>query len=178
MRFIFFILTTLPLYIFSEIDIRTIDAFEIKNLGLDRLIITKESDTPNSGAGLFFLMDRPYCLCEEVSFAVGNPSKENSIRPAQGSYFEGKMRVDFKRPKDISFRVKVALESEDWNIIAPKGPFPSIRNAKIVEITTPYGVDRFILEGFKDVMRQATKICESFIPYEDEGAAEAKEVSS
>ena len=45
-------------------------------------------------------------------------------------------------------------------------------------IRDSYGVDRFILEGFKDVMRQATKICESFIPYEDEGAAEAKEVSS
>ena len=79
MRFIFFILTTLPLYLFSEIDIRTIDAFEIKNLGSDRLFVSKDSDTPNSEAGLFFLMDRPYCLCEEVSFAVGNPNKENSI---------------------------------------------------------------------------------------------------
>ena len=71
MRFIFFILTTLPLYIFSEIDIRTIDAFEIKNLGLDRLIITKESDTPNSGAGLFFLMDRRLLFQFEEIFLAG-----------------------------------------------------------------------------------------------------------
>lgn len=175
MRLITFFLTFLSFQISSDIDITTIDAFEITNLGSDRLIITKNSDTPNSGAGLFFLMDRPYCLCEEVSFAVGNPSKENSIRPVMGSYFVGKMRVDFKRPKDISFKVKVALESEDWNIIAPTGPFPSIRNAKIVEITTPYGVDRFILEGFKDVMKQATKMCESFIPYEN-NEAKSKEV--
>ncbi len=175
MRYIFFIITILPLFIFSEIDIRTIDAFKIKNLGSDRLIITKDSENPDSIAGFYFLMERPYCLCEEVSFVLGNSSKEDFIRPVEDSYFEGRMRVDFKRPKKITYRVKVADASEDWNIISPKGPFPSIRNAEIVEITTPYGIERFILEGFKDVMRQATKMCESFIPYEDEGV-EAKEV--
>ena len=175
MRYIFLLLTILPLCISSEIDIRTIDAFKIKNLGSDRLIITKDSDNPDSLAGFYFLMERPYCLCEEVSFVLSNSSKEGFIRPVADSYFEGRMRVDFKRPKKITYRVKVADTSEDWNIISPKGPFPSIRNAEIVEITTPYGIERFILEGFKDVMRQATKICESFIPYEDEGV-EAKEV--
>ena len=66
----------------------------------------------------------------------------------------------------------LAREDSSENIIIPQGPFPSIREAKLINIDTPYGRFRFILEGFKDAMRQATKMCESWIPY-DENKVEA-----
>ena len=46
---------------------------------------------------------------------------------------------------------------------------------EILYLDTIYGKSRFIMEGFQDAMKQATKICESFIPYKK---PEAKEVNT
>ena len=71
----------------------------------------------------------------------------------------------------------VGSPEEEHNVIIPKGTFPSIRNAKVLVINTVYGKNRFVMEGFKEVMKQATKICESYIPFIEE-EVEAKEMDT
>jgi hypothetical protein len=93
---------------------------------------------------------------------VGSPEEE---RPAENSYTTGSMRIDFKKSKEIEYLVYLARPESELNVIIPKGAFPSVRHAKVLEIDTVYGKSRFIMEGFKDAMKQATKICETYIPY-------------
>jgi len=165
MKRISLFLLFLPFSISSDIHLTTIDAFNITSISPDYLMVSKQSET--SDGTFYFQMNRPYCLCEEVSFILPTPESKDFERPKEDSYIEGTMRIDFKKPKQIEYEVWLAREDSSENIIIPQGPFPSIREAKLINIDTPYGRFRFILEGFKDAMRQATKMCESWIPYEE-----------
>ena len=157
---------------FSNVDITTIDGFKISNLGAHGLIVSKRAE--NSKGIFSFMMNRPYCICENPSFVVGSPEEE---RPAEDSYTSGSMKIDFKKAKEIEYLVYLARPEADHNVIIPKGAFPSVRHAKVLEIDTVYGKSRFIMAGFKDAMKQATKICESYIPYVEE-KVEAKEMDT
>ena len=144
----------------AEVEIMTIDGFKISNMGAHGLIVSKRAE--NSKGIFSFMMHRPYCICENPSFVVGSPEEE---RPAENSYTTGSMRIDFKKSKEIEYLVYLARPESEHNVIIPKGAFPSVRHAKVLEIDTVYGKSRFIMEGFKDAMKQATKICETYIPY-------------
>ena len=157
----------LSLVLSSEIDITTIDAYKIINLGEHRLLITKFSENPHSNNGFIFQMKRPYCLCEEPTFVLYSPELKDFKRPKEDSHIKGKLRVNFNKFKDIDLEVFLISPDNSQNVLVLKGNFPSLREAKVLEIETIYGKDKFVLEGFEDVMRQATKICESFISYED-----------
>mgnify|MGYP006103844791 CR=1 FL=1 len=160
-----FLITFMP--ISADIDLTTIDSFRINNLGSHSLMVSKESDTPDSNAGFFFIMDRPHCICERVTFVLHTPESNGFIRPEEDTSTIGTMRVDFKKAQEIEFEVFLARPNKKTNLIQPQN-FPSIREAKFIEIKTVYGKERFILSGFKDVMRQATEMCKSFIPYLEE----------
>ena len=156
----------------ADVEIVTIDGFKISNMGAHGLMVSKRAE--NSKGIFSFMMHRPYCICENPSFVVGSPEEE---RPAEDSYTTGSMRVDFKKVKEIEYLVYLARPESEHNVIIPKGAFPSIRHAKVLEIDTVYGKSRFIMAGFKDAMKQATKICESYIPYVEE-KVEAKEIDT
>ena len=158
----------------AEIDLTTIDAFKINNLGSHSLMVSKKSS--QSANGIFFLMERPHCICERVSFVLGTPDLEGFERPAEDTYIKGTMRINHKKPQEVEFVVFLARPDKEMNVIEPKN-FPSIRNAKILEVDTVYGKSRFIMEGLKEVMKQATKMCESFIPYIKE-KVEAKDMKT
>ena len=158
---------------FSNLNITTIDGFKISNLGTHGLMVSKRAE--NSKGIFSFMMHRPYCICENPSFVVGNPEAEK--RPAEDSYVKGSTRVDFKKVKEIEYLVYLARPEAEHNVIIPKGAFPSVRHAKVLQIDTVYGKSRFIMAGFKDAMKQATKICESYIPYVEE-KVEAKEIDT
>ena len=157
----------------ADIGIMTIDGFKIDNMGAHGLMVSKRAE--NSKGIFSFMMHRPYCICENPSFVVGNPEAEK--RPAEDAYVKGSMRVDFKKVKEIEFLVYLARPEAEHNVIIPKGAFPSVRHAKVLQIDTVYGKSRFIMAGFKDAMKQATKICESYIPYVEE-KVEAKEIDT
>ena len=156
----------------ADIGIMTIDGFKISNMGAHGLMVSKRAE--NSKGVFSFMMHRPYCICENPSFVVGSPEEE---RPAEDSYTTGSMRIDFKKAKEIEYLVYLARPESEHNVIIPKGAFPSVRHAKVLEIDTVYGKSRFIMAGFKDAMKQATKICESYIPYVEE-KVEAKEMDT
>ena len=160
----------------ASIDLLTIDSFKITSMGAHSLLVSKKSDTSDSKAVFLFIMERPFCLCKKVSFVQHTPDFEDFVRPEEDTFTNGTMRVDFKKAQQVEFEVFIARPNKTTNIIEPQN-FPSIRDAKIVEIQTVYGKERFILEGFKDVMRQATEMCKSYIPYVED-KAESKDMKT
>jgi len=147
----------------AEVEILTIDSFMINSMGENSLMVTKRDDDSGDN-GFFFLMDRPFCICESVTFVQQTPDLKDFERPEQGTYFYGTMKIDHRKSKEVKFKVFLAVPDKTTNVIEPMH-FPSIREAKFIEIDTVYGQSRFIMEGFQEAMKQATKICESFIPY-------------
>ena len=166
---VFFVATSTQ----AEVEILTIDSFMINSMGEDSLMVTKRDDDSGDN-GFFFLMDRPFCICESVTFVQQTPDLKDFVRPEQGTYFYGTMKIDHKKSKEVKFKVFLAVADKTTNVIEPMH-FPSIREAKFIEIDTVYGQSRFIMEGFQEAMKQATKICESFIPYK---RVEAKEMET
>ena len=158
----------------AEVDILTIDSFFINSMGENSLMVTKKDNTAQGDNGFFFLMERPFCVCERVTFVQQTPKRKDFERPEEDSYFFGSMKIDHKKSKEVRYRVILATPDKSTNLIEPLH-FPSIREAKFIEIDTVYGKSRFIMEGFKEAMKQATKICESFIPYK---RVEAKEMDT
>jgi|TARA_B110000438_G_scaffold20399_1_gene18618 hypothetical protein len=101
-------------------------------------------------------------------------SGHGNKRPKEDSYFFGSMKIDHKKPKNVRYKVILAMPEKSMNLIEPLH-FPSIREAKFMEINTVYGKSRFNVDGFSEAMKQATKISESFIPYKK---VEAKEMDT
>ena len=174
MRLIFFILTFLPLYTFSEIQITTIDAWRIVNAGSHTLLVSKFSEKPESNNGFLFMMSRPHCLCEEPQFVMYSPEDADFVMPVEDTRLKGELRVDFKKWAEVELEVFLAIEDRKQNVIKLKGTFPSLRDAKVIELDTVYGSDRWVLKHIDHAMEQATKLCESFIPYEEEEIKETK----
>ena len=149
----------------AGIEITTIDAWRIVNAGSHTLFVNKFSEDPNSMNGFMFQMSRPHCLCEEPTFVMYSPDDEDFVRPAEDSRISGELRVDFKKKQDVELEVFLTFDDRSQNVIRLKGTFPSLRNAKVIEINTVYGSDKFVLKDIDSAMAQAKKICESFIPY-------------
>ena len=161
----------------AGIEITTIDSWRIVNAGSHTLLVNKFSENPESHNGFLFHMSRPHCLCEEPTFVMYSPDDEDFVRPKEDSRISGELRVDFKTKKDVELEVFLAFEDRSQNIIRLKGAFPSLRNAKVIEIDTVYGSDKFVLKDIDSAMAQAKKICESFIPYIKE-KVEAKDMKT
>ena len=163
--------------IFSEIEITTIDSWRIVNAGSHTLLVSKFSEDIDSHNGFLFQMSRPYCLCKEPQFVMYSLDDENFEVPPEDAITKGKLRVDFKKWQDVELMVYLALEERKQNVIKLKGTFPSLRDAKVIHLDSIYGSDTWVLKHIDDAMKQATKICESFIPYEQK-EVEAKEMET
>ena len=162
------------LFAFSGIEITTIDAWRIVNAGSHTLLVSKFSEKPESDNGFLFMMSRPHCLCEEPQFVMYSPDEEDFVIPAEDTRLKGELRVDFKKWAEVELEVFLAIEDRKQNVIKLKGTFPSLRDAKVIELDTVYGSDTWVLKHIDHAMEQATKLCESFIPYEEEEIKETK----
>ena len=163
--------------IFSTVEITTIDSWRIVNAGSHTLIVNKFSENPESDNGFLFMMSRPHCLCEEPQFVMYSPEDEDFVAPEEDTRIRGELRVDFKKWREVELEVFLKIEERNQNIIKLKGTFPSLREAKVIQLDSVYGSDTWVLKHIDHAMQQATKLCESFIPYqEDEVKETGKEV--
>ena len=162
------------LFAFSGIEITTIDSWRIINAGSHTLLVSKFSEEIESDNGFLFMMSRPHCLCEEPQFVMYSPDEEDFVAPAEDTRLKGELRVDFKKWAEVELEVFLAIEDRKQNVIKLKGTFPSLRDAKVIELDTVYGSDKWVLKHIDHAMEQATKLCESFIPYEEEEIKETK----
>ena len=128
----------------AEVEILTIDSFMINSMGENSLMVTKKDDTAQGDNGFFFLMERPFCVCERVTFVQQTPKRDDFERPKEDSYFFGSMKIDHKKSKEVRYKVILAMPEKSTNLIEPLH-FPSIREAKFIEIDTVYGKSRFCL---------------------------------
>jgi len=160
--------------LFSEVEITTIDSWRIVNAGSHTLLVNKFSENPESDNGFLFQMSRPYCLCEEPTFVLYSPDVEDFVAPAEDTILRGKLRVDFKKKTTVELKVFLAIKERNQNVIKLKGTFPSLREAKVIQLDSIYGSDTWVLKHIDHAMKQATKLCESFIPYEEEVIKETK----
>ena len=167
-------LVLMSLQIFTGVEITTIDSWRIVNAGSHTLLVNKFSENPESDNGFLFQMERPHCLCAEPTFILYTPEDEDFVRPIEGTPIEAELRVDFKKWRQVELEVFLALEERNQNVIRLKGSFPSLRDAKIIQLDSIYGSDTFVLKHIGHAMEQATKLCESFIPYEEEEITETK----
>ena len=148
----------------AGIEITTIDSWRIVNAGSHTLLVNKFSENPESHNGFLFHMSRPHCLCEEPTFVMYSPDDEDFVRPKEDSRISGELRVDFRKKTEVELEVFLALEGNQ-NVIKLRGNFPSLRDVKVLELDTIYGSDKWVLEHIDQAMNQATRLCESFIPY-------------
>ena len=166
MKSFLFLFAFLPLSIFSEIDITTIDSFRIVNAGSHMLLVKKYSENPLSDNGFIFHVKRPHCFADQPSFVMYSPDTEDFDEPEQDSVIKANMRVNRKKKKEIDLKVYLALEER--SVLELKGNFPSLRGVRVMELDSIYGKDKWILDHLDKAIEEATKICESFAPYEEE----------
>ncbi|MDB3994989.1 hypothetical protein N9450_04565 [Gammaproteobacteria bacterium] len=159
--------------LFSEVEVTTIDAWRIVNAGAHALIVNKfaEGDSMN---GFYFEMSRPHCLCETPTFVMYSPEEEDFIRPEEDTEITAWLRTDLKKWHEITLNVFLALDERKQNVLRLRGNFPSLRDAKFIELDSIYGKDKWVIKDINHSMKQATKLCESFIPYIDEKATKTK----
>ena len=159
--------------LFSEVEVTTIDAWRIVNAGSHALIVNKfaEGDSMN---GFYFEMIRPHCLCKTPTFVMYSPEDEDFIRPEEDTEITAWLRTDLKKWHEITLNVFLALDERKQNVLRLRGNFPSLRDAKFIELDSVYGKDKWVIKDINHSMKQATKLCESFIPYIDEEATKTK----
>ncbi|MFL2697627.1 MAG: hypothetical protein ACJ0F4_00325 [Gammaproteobacteria bacterium] len=158
-----FILILLSFNLEAEIQMQTLDSFEIQSLDADALVVSKVSESTDSH--LSFLMSRPFCICNDLTFAILNTDTEIK----EGDSLQGKMVIDL-RAKPVTFSVE---HKTDTLLLLTVQSFPSIRESSVIEIKTNFIEESYLTKGLKNVMEQSKKICESFIEYEQ---AEPKEI--
>ena len=151
------ILITLPTNLQSQIEIQTLDSYEIQSVDTDTLIVTRVSESSDSH--LSFLMYRPFCICSDLSFAIFNTETDLEI----GDKLQGKMVIDL-RSKPVTYYVE---HKTDKMLLLTVLSFPSIRNSRLIEIKTEFIHESYLTQGLEDVMQQTKDMCQSFIPFEE-----------
>ena len=158
------ILITLPTNLQSQIEIQTLDSYEIQSVDTDTLIVTRVSESSDSH--LSFLMYRPFCICSDLSFAIFNTETDLEI----GDKLQGKIVIDL-RSKPVTYHVE---HKTDKMLLLSVLSFPSIRNSKVIEIKTEFIHESYLTKGLEDVMQQTKDMCKSYIPYEEVEGSETK----
>ena len=95
-----------------------------------------------------------------------SPDSEDFDEPEEDSVLKASIRVNLKKKKEIDLKVYLALEER--SVLELKGNFPSLRDARVMELDSIYGKDKWVLDHLDKAIEEATKICESFAPYEEE----------
>ena len=119
----------------------------------------------NNDNYLAFEMNRPFCICKQLSFVI---YEDNKFEESQ--LVEGRLSFNFQSTKKVTYKIMHA--EKDWYVLGLES-FPSIRNAENIEIESSHFKDSFVITGLEEVMEQSKKMCESYIEYE---YAEAQEI--
>ena len=64
----------------------------------------------------------------------------------------------------MELEVFLALDDRQSNILRLKGTFPSLKDAKIIQLDSMYGSDTWVLKHIDKAMEQATKFLSLSFP--------------
>ena len=157
-----YLLTTLLFIsslIVAEVDIVTIDDWNIFSSTEHSLIINK-SGTIDTKQFFAFKMDQPWCVCKNPVFAFKvNEGLE------EGSSIKATIKVDLKKPVEVLLHAWLNLDS-GYSLFRPKG-FPSFRGSSIIEVKSELGREVFLSKGIDNAMKSSEAMCKSGYPFED-----------
>ena len=144
---------------FSEVDIITLDNFNIYSTSEHDLIVNKRGNKDRVNF-LAFRMDRPFCICSNPVISLAS-NKEVE----EGSKVKGTITVDMTKPMDTLLHVLQVFES--GHVLFRPLNFPSLRSSSVVKVKTELGTsETFLTKGIDAVMEQSKSMCESDYYYE------------
>ncbi len=153
MKIFFTLLLFIPSIIYGEVDLVTLDNWNISSTNEHNLFISKQGEiNPDNFIG--FQMNRPFCVCANPVFNL-----KTDYEIEEGSTFEASIAVDLSKPFSIFFRILKVFES--GNVFLRPLSFPSLTDSKIVEVKSKLANERFLTSGIQHAMDSSKSMCES-----------------
>ena len=153
MKIFFTLLLFFPSIIYAEVDLVTLDNWNISSTNEHNLFISKQGEVnPDNFIG--FQMNRPFCICANPVFNL-----KTDYEIEEGGIFEASIEVDLSKPFSIFFRILKVFES--GNVFLRPLSFPSLTDSKIVEVKSKLANERFLTSGIQHAMDSSKSMCES-----------------
>ena len=159
MKLYLLILTLFCLQLPAEIDITTIDDWNIFSSTENTLIISKDGSI-DTRQFLGFKMEQPWCICKNPVIALRADEELE-----EGSSINATIKVDLKRPMEVLLYAWLKLDS-GYFLFTPKR-FPSFRSSSIVEVKSELGREVFLSKGIDNAMKSSETMCKSGYPFEE-----------
>ena len=166
MKKLFTVLLCLPFLMYAEVDLVTLDNWNISNTTEHNLFISKQGEiNPNNFIG--FQMNRPFCICANPVFSL-----KTDYEIKEGSTFEATIAVDLSKPFSIFFKILKVFES--GSVFLRPMSFPSLTDSKVVEVKSKIANELFLTSGMQHAMDSSKSMCESdyYFEYIEPKAAE------
>ena len=142
-----------PLRSFAEVDLVTLDNWNISSTTEHNLFISKQGEiNPNNFIG--FQMNRPFCICANPVFNL-----KTDYELEEGGTFEATVLVDLSKPTSIFFRILKVFES--GSVFLRPLNFPSLRESRVVEVRSELANELFLTSGIQHAMDSSKSMCES-----------------
>ncbi len=159
MKLFTLIFTLFCLQLPAQIDITTIDDWNIFSSTENVLIISKDGSI-DTRQFLGFKMEQPWCVCKNPVIAL---KADEELE--EGSSIKATIKVDLKRPMEVLLHAWLKLDS-GYILFTPKS-FPSFRSSTIIEVKSELGREVFVSQGIDNAMKSSQTMCESGYPFED-----------
>ena len=159
MKLFTLIFTLFCLQLPAEIDITTIDDWNIFSSTEYSLIISKDGSI-DTKQFLGFKMEQPWCVCKNPVIAL---KADEELE--EGSSMKATIKVDLKRPMEVLLHAWLNLDS-GYFLFRPKR-FPSFRSSSIIEVKSELGREVFVSQGIDNAMKSSQTMCESGYPFEE-----------
>ena len=105
-------------------------------------------------------MEQPWCVCKNPVIAL---KADEEVE--EGSSIKATIKVDLKRPMEVSLYAWLKLDS-GYILFRPKS-FPSLRSSSIIEVKSELGREIFVSQGIDNAMKSSQTMCESGYPFEE-----------
>ena len=159
MKLYLLILILFCLQLPAEIDITTLDDWNIFSSTENTLIITKDGSI-DTKQFLGFKMEQPWCICKNPVIAL---KADEELE--EGSSMKATIKVDLKRPMEVLLHAWLKLDS-GYILFRPKR-FPSFRSSSIIEVKSELGKEVFLSKGIDNAMKSSEAMCKSGYPFEE-----------
>ena len=159
MKLFTLIFTLFCLQLPAEIDITTIDDWNIFSSTENVLIISKDGSI-DTRQFLGFKMEQPWCVCKNPVIAL---KADEELE--EGSSMKATIKVDLKRPMEVLLYAWLKLDS-GYILFRPKR-FPSFRSSSIIEVKSELGREVFLSKGIDNAMKSSEDMCKSGYLFEE-----------
>ena len=159
MKLFLLILTLCSVQLSAEIDITTIDDWNIFSSTENALIISKDGSI-DTRQFLGFKMEQPWCVCKNPVIAL---KADEELE--EGSSMKATIKVDLKRPMEVLLYAWLKLDS-GYILFRPKR-FPSFRSSSIIEVKSELGKEVFLSKGIDNAMKSSEDMCKSGYLFEE-----------